>query len=200
MIATKNQGKVREFASLLAGSRLILRGLNEFAPVEEVAETGATFAENARLKAVGYAAVTGCLTLADDSGLEVDALNKAPGIHSARFGGAGATDADRIELLLNALSAFPSREQRRARFVCVIALHDPQANETYTFEGMCEGSIAHAPQGAHGFGYDPIFVPEEFDKTFGELPAEIKARISHRARAARATCDFLRDYLRQPRA
>lgn len=152
------------------------------------------------MKAIGYAAVNGCLTLADDSGLEVDALDKAPGIHSARYGGAGATDDDRIKLLLDALSNFPSREQRRARFVCVIALHNPQANETYTFEAACEGSIAHAPQGAHGFGYDPVFMPEGFDKTFGELPDEVKRQISHRALAARATRAFLLDYLSQRRA
>jgi len=191
VIATKNTGKVREFSSLFADSDFVLRGLREFVPMPDVLETGSTFAENARLKATCYAAATGRLTLADDSGLEVDALGKAPGIYSARYGGEHATDADRIALLLRELSAFTSPAERHARFVCVIALHDPCVAQTYFFDGVCEGSIALAPQGTRGFGYDPVFVPDGFTETFGELPDEVKARISYRARAAKMTRDFL---------
>lgn len=191
MIATKNQGKLREFAGLLADLGFVLHSLTEFAPTPDVAETGSTFAENACLKAASYAAATGRLTLADDSGLEVDALSKAPGVHSARYGGEHTTDADRIALLLRELSAFKSHAERRARFVCVIALHDPRVAQTYLFDGKCEGSIALAPQGTRGFGYDPVFVPDGFTETFGELPNEVKERISHRALAVAATRSFL---------
>lgn len=193
LIATGNAGKVREALPLLHGLPLRLRSLAEFSGITEVEETGATFAENAALKATGYAAQTGLWTLADDSGLEVDALGGAPGIFSARYGGEGASDAARIQRLLTELSRSGDSE-RRARFVCVIAIADPDARLLNTSTGICEGSIALAPSGEGGFGYDPIFIPDGYQESFGELPPEIKQRISHRARALEAARPFLLDY------
>jgi XTP/dITP diphosphohydrolase len=191
VIATRNPGKVREVESLLGGLRL--RSLAEFPASREVEETGATFAENAALKAVSYAAQTGCWTLADDSGLEVEALGGAPGVFSARYGGPDATDAERIKLLLDALSR-TGDEQRRARFVSVIAIADHEANLVELFTGTCEGHIAREPHGSGGFGYDPVFVPDGYEQSFGVLPSEIKQRISHRARALNAALPFLLDH------
>lgn len=156
----------------------------------EVEETGATFTENASLKAQAYAAQAGLWTLADDSGLEVDALGGAPGIYSARYAGAGATDAERIARLLEELRHV-EQDARRARFVCAVATADPTGNVIHVSLGTCEGSISREPHGAGGFGYDPIFIPDGYDESFGQLSSEIKARISHRARALQATCSFL---------
>ena len=190
LIATGNKGKVAELRSLLAGLPLRLRDLAEFPSAREVEETGQTFADNASLKAQGYAAQIGLWTLADDSGLEVDALGGAPGVFSARYGGEGLTDAGRVERLLTELSRVAARD-RRARFVCVIAIADPHGHVMNLWTGTCEGQIIHAPRGTHGFGYDPIFLPDGFEQTFGELPAEIKHDISHRARALKAARSFL---------
>ncbi len=193
LIATRNQGKVREFARFLADLPVRLRSLAEFPDISEVAETGSTFSENARLKAYSYAAQTGLWTLADDSGLEVEALGGAPGLLSARYAGEGASDAARVARLLEELSGKPD-EERRARFICVLALTLPPREETWVFIGRCEGRIASEPRGAHGFGYDPVFIPEGYTQTFGELPVEVKQRISHRARAvaeARACLQYL---------
>jgi XTP/dITP diphosphohydrolase len=190
LVATFNAGKVREFASLLATLSLRLRGLDEFPAVREVAETGATFAENAVLKAEGYARQTHLWTLADDSGLEVQALNGAPGVLSARYAGPQATDAERIELLLAEL-AKTNDEQRRARFICVIAIADPDGQVVKLVEGICEGHLARAPRGTNGFGYDPVFIPEGYQQTFGELPVEVKKSVSHRALALAAASTFL---------
>ena len=193
LIATSNAGKVREALPLLDGLPLRWRSLAEFPAIAEVEETGATFAENAALKATAYAAQTGLWTLADDSGLEVDALGGAPGIFSARYGGEGASDAERIARLLDELSRTGDSE-RRARFVCVIAIADPDARLVNTSTGTCEGSIALAPRGEGGFGYDPVFIPDGYQESFGELPPELKQRISHRARALEAVRSFLLDY------
>jgi XTP/dITP diphosphohydrolase len=193
LIATSNAGKVREALPLLDGLPLRWRSLAEFPGIAEVEETGATFAENAALKATAYAAQTGLWTLADDSGLEVDALGGAPGIFSARYGGKGASDAERIARLLDELSRTGDSE-RRARFVCVIAIADPDARLVNTSTGTCEGSIAFAPRGEGGFGYDPVFIPDGYQESFGELPPELKQRISHRARALGAARSFLFDY------
>ena len=182
LIATGNVGKVREFASLLADLPVRLRRLREFPHVSEVEETGRTFAENAALKAAGYAAQTELWTLADDSGLEVEALGNAPGVFSARYGGIGLTDAERTQRLLTEL-ATTGDAARRARFVCVIAVADAQARIVNVSTGVCAGHIAHAPRGAQGFGYDPIFIPERHSQSFGELPPDIKHGISHRSRA-----------------
>ena len=191
LIATHNAGKFREFVALLASLPLRLRGLGEFPEVPSVDETGATFAENAALKARAYARQTGLCALADDSGLEVDALGGAPGVYSARYAGPEASDAQRMARLLDELAQTNDRE-RRARFVCVIALAAPQIEGVNLFTGQCEGRIAHAPRGTGGFGYDPIFIPEGYAQTFAELPPEIKGSISHRARALAETLLFLR--------
>jgi XTP/dITP diphosphohydrolase len=193
LIATRNPGKVREVESLLGPLNLRLRSLAEFPSTREVEETGSTFEENAAIKARAYAVQTGCWTLADDSGLEVEALGGAPGVLSARYGGAGATDAERIELLLSALSRTPDAG-RRARFVCVVAIADSAAELRALYTGTCEGRISHAPRGSGGFGYDPVFVPDGYDESFGELPPEIKQGISHRARALKAALPFLLDH------
>lgn len=190
LIATRNAGKLREFRSLLTSLPLQLRSLAEFPETTEVAETGITFSENAVLKAKAYAEQTGLWTLADDSGLEVEALGGAPGVFSARYGGETASDAERIEMLLAQLSSCGATRSR-ARFVCVIAIADPQARIQNISTGECTGVIAHAPRGENGFGYDPVFVPDGYDQTFGELPTEIKEQISHRALALKAARAFL---------
>jgi XTP/dITP diphosphohydrolase len=184
LLATRNQGKRREYQNLLAGLNLALVTLDEAGIDLEVEETGATFAENALLKARGYAHASGLPTLADDSGLEVDALGGAPGVHSARYAGADATDQDRYRLLLQSLHNIPEG-QRGARFRCVIAVAWPDGAIDVA-DGTCEGSIAHAPRGSHGFGYDPVFLPAGRTVTMAELSPEEKDRISHRARAAAA--------------
>ncbi|HEV2912875.1 MAG TPA: RdgB/HAM1 family non-canonical purine NTP pyrophosphatase [Pyrinomonadaceae bacterium] len=193
LIATRNPGKVRELESLLGPLPLRLRSLAEFPSTREVEETGSTFEENAAIKAQAYAAQTACWTLADDSGLEVEALGGAPGVLSARYGGAGATDAERVELLLNAL-ARTRDTKRRARFVCVVAIADDTAKLRVLYTGTCEGHISHAPRGDGGFGYDPVFVPDGYEESFGELPFEIKQSISHRARALKAAQAYLLDH------
>jgi XTP/dITP diphosphohydrolase len=190
LIATMNAGKIREFAILLAPLALRLRGLDEFPDIREVAETGATFADNAVLKATGYARQTQIWTLADDSGLEVEALNGAPGVLSARYAGPQASDAQRIELLLDEL-ARTNDTQRRARFTSIIAIADPDGQVVQVAQGLCEGRLARAPRGTNGFGYDPIFIPEGYRQTFGELPDEVKKSISHRARALAVASSFL---------
>lgn len=197
LIATSNPGKIREFESLLGALPLRLRHLNEFSSIQEVAETGSTFADNAQLKASGYARQTDQWTLADDSGLEVEALGGAPGVLSARYGGPQASDADRIRLLLEALSQTKDSD-RRARFVCVIAIADARARVLNVTQGICDGHLARAPRGRGGFGYDPIFIPEGYEQTFGELPDEVKRSISHRSRALEAASSFLSARLLSP--
>jgi XTP/dITP diphosphohydrolase len=190
LIATYNQGKLHEFQTMLRGYPFRLRSLNDFLSVREVEETGDSFAANAILKAQGYAAQTGLLTLADDSGLEVVALRGAPGIFSARYAGVEASDAERTTRLLREISETGDVE-RRARFVCVIALNDSGTKQVETFRGTCEGRIAFEPRGANGFGYDPVFIPDGYHETFGELSSAIKEQISHRARALQAARAFL---------
>lgn len=197
LIATRNPGKIREVKLLLAHFPFRLRSLTEFPAATEVEETGVTFAENAAIKARAYAAQTLCWTIADDSGLEVDALGGAPGVFSARYGGHSATDADRIELLLEALSHTDNAE-RRARFVSVLAIADNTAKLLRLFTGTCEGRIAHDARGDSGFGYDPVFVPDGYEQSFGELPPEIKQEISHRARALRAAQPYLLELFKTP--
>jgi XTP/dITP diphosphohydrolase len=190
LIATGNKGKIVEFRSLLASLPLRLRNLAEFPEIREVEETGTTFSDNAVLKASGYAGQTGLWTLADDSGLEVDALDGAPGVFSARYAGESATDSQRIERLLEELSQYGEQE-RRARFICVIAIADAHGQIVHLSTGRCEGQIIHAPRGTGGFGYDPVFLPQGFNQTFGELSPEIKQSISHRALAMQAARSFL---------
>jgi XTP/dITP diphosphohydrolase len=183
LVATRNRGKVREYEQLLSGLAVEITYLDAEGIAYEVKETGSTFADNAIQKAQGYAHVSGLLTLADDSGLEVDALGGEPGVLSARYAGLEATDEDRYRLLLRRMKDVPW-EDRTARFRCVIAVSEP-SGDTFTAEGVCEGIIALAPSGEHGFGYDPVFYLPGHDKTMAELPPEVKNRISHRARAAR---------------
>lgn len=180
LIATRNPGKIREYEQLLDGCGYELISLSNYADLD-VEETGETFQDNARLKAQIYAQATGLLTLADDSGLEVEALGGAPGVYSARYAGPGASDAQRRKKLLDALSDVPA-EQRAARFRCVIALAWPDGR-CEVFEGVCPGVMAFEPKGSFGFGYDPIFYLPEYGKTMAELPEDFKNQISHRGRA-----------------
>jgi XTP/dITP diphosphohydrolase len=182
LVATNNPGKVGEYDDLLAGLGFDLCGLAEMGLDTQVEETGQTFAENAQLKALVYGRASRLLTLADDSGLEVEALGGAPGVYSARYAGKGATDADRYHKLLTALEGVPW-EKRAARFRCVIALAWPDGR-VETFEGQCDGVIALEPKGTNGFGFDPVFYMPEHGCTMAELPTEVKNRVSHRARAA----------------
>jgi XTP/dITP diphosphohydrolase len=181
LIATNNVGKAREYAELL-GSGFDLCRLSDVGLDNQIEETGETFMENACLKARAYGQASGLLTLADDSGLEVDALGSAPGVHSARYAGPGANDADRIRKLLAALDGVPW-EKRTANFRCIIALSWPDGR-LETFEGRCDGVIAFEPKGTNGFGFDPVFYMPEYDCTMAELPMDVKNRISHRGRAA----------------
>jgi XTP/dITP diphosphohydrolase len=189
LIATRNKGKLMEYEQLLTGLSISLTDLSAQGITNGVEETGHTFRENAVHKAREYARISGLLTLADDSGLEVDALGGEPGIHSARYAGVGATDQDRCQLLLERLADVPW-EERTARFRCVIAVAQP-GGEAYSSEGVCEGVIALAPQGEYGFGYDPIFFLPEHAKTMAQLAPGVKNRISHRARAAQGMARIL---------
>ena len=160
--------------------------------VPEIRENGTSFEENAQLKALAASRHLPALVIADDSGLEVDALGGAPGIYSARYAGANATDRDKIDKLLRELARVRATEDaRRARFRCFVALAR-NGDLLGTFEGIVEGRIANKARGDAGFGYDPIFIPDGFEQTFGELPTEVKNTISHRAKAIRALADRLR--------
>jgi XTP/dITP diphosphohydrolase len=181
VVATGNRGKFNEIAELLRGLDVVIVPLDRVGRVEVPPESGDSFQENARLKAVAVSAAVGHLTLADDSGLEVDALGGEPGVLSARFGGPGKTDADRYHLLLDKLIGIPPA-RRTARFRCVVALAEPVGRVHFT-EGTCEGRIALAPRGSHGFGYDPVFEVPALGKTLAEVGPEIKNRLSHRAQA-----------------
>ena len=191
LIATNNAGKVAELKRLLAGLPIRLRGLDEFPNIAEAEETGATFAENAALKARFYALAANSWSLADDSGLEVSALGGAPGIFSARYGGAGASDAEKIAKLLDELNEKAAGD-RAARFVCAMAICSPGGEIKFAAAGECRGTIAARAAGANGFGYDPIFIPDGFAQTFAELPGETKEKISHRARAFEKIIGYLR--------
>jgi XTP/dITP diphosphohydrolase len=194
VIASGNAGKVREFARLLVSMGLDISPMPQDLEVEE---TGATFAENACLKAVAVAQATGCWALADDSGLEVAALGGAPGVQSARY---AATDRARIERLLKDLARAEQdarKEQRegdrRARFVAALALADPRGQVVVEVEGVCEGTILPAPLGEGGFGYDPVFWVEEAGQSFAQMDPAVKARFSHRGRAFQALKPRLQD-------
>ncbi len=192
LIATSNPHKVAEFRALLGDLPYQFVSLRDVPPVAEVAETGRTFAENAILKAEGYARETGLLALADDSGLEIDALGGEPGVYSARWAGPDVTYLERFRIILERLAAVPS-ERRTARYRCAIAIAGPgAAGLRGVVEGTLEGRIAEAPRGSGGFGYDPLFYVPELDNTVGELSADEKSRISHRARAAAAARTLLR--------
>ena len=182
LVATNNAGKLREYVRLLDGLPFELSTLADEGIVEEVEETGLTLEENALQKASRYAALSGLITLADDSGLEVDALGGEPGPLSRRYAGNNATDGERNDFLLSKLRDVPW-ERRGARFRCVIAIATP-GGRVQTCEGVCEGVIAFDSRGWGGFGYDPVFCLPRLNKRVAELTLEEKNRISHRARAA----------------
>ena len=183
LLATNNQAKVREYKSLLHDLPYELATLAEQSINISVSEVGESLEENARLKATALAAKSQLTALADDSGLEVDALGGEPGRLSARYAGEGASDRDRINYLLTRLEGVPE-EKRSARFRCVIAIATPDG-KVELCSGECQGFITFTPRGEHGFGYDPIFYLPELGKTMAELPLELKNQVSHRGRAAR---------------
>lgn len=190
LLASTNQGKVAEYRYLFAGLPCEIVTTTDQGITEEVREGDISMEENARHKAARYAELSGLITVADDSGLEVDALGGEPGVRSARYAGENASDKDRIEYLLSKLEGVP-RGKRTARFRCVIAVAT-SAGVVETYEGVCEGVIAFEPRGENGFGYDPIFYLPELDKTMAELPSEVKNQISHRARAAQKAYQLLK--------
>lgn len=183
LVATNNSGKLREYASLLDGLGFELITLAGAGITVEIEETGTSMEQNAVLKATGFAELSGLVTLADDSGLEVDALGGEPGPLSRRYAGENATDLERNDFLLVKLRDVPW-EKRGARFRCVIAIAAPDGN-VETCEGVCQGMIALEPKGEGGFGYDPIFYLPELERWMAELSLDEKNRISHRAKAAR---------------
>ena len=193
LIATNNTGKLLEFSELFSELPIKFYTLKDFPDITDIPETGSTFEENAALKAKGYAKQTGLWTLADDSGLEVSILKGAPGIYSARYAGEKATIEEKIKKLLDEVEKTGDKE-KRARFVCTISLADKSGNLIHSETRYCEGNLTAKPRGHNGFGYDPVFIPEGFEQTFGELSKEIKQQISHRARAASQIKRFLLDF------
>ena len=189
LIATANRHKTEEFRELLAGMATV-EDLNDHPALPQVEETGTTFEENSAIKAIAAARATGLPALADDSGLEVDALGGRPGVYSARYSGPDATDASNRRKLLDDLARVPGSPPRSARFRCVLTLASPDGSITGSWSGTVEGQILTAERGAGGFGYDALFVPDGHGQTFAELPAAIKNQLSHRARATTA---FLAD-------
>lgn len=189
LVATGNPGKVLELAELLRAAPFTLVSLRALNLPAEIDEPADTFEGNAVVKAETYARMSGLLTLADDSGLEVDALDGAPGVHSRRFAGEHASDDDRTALVLHRLADTPW-ERRTARYRCVIALAAP-GRPTVTCEGACSGIIEYGPRGDGGFGYDPVFFLPEYGKTVAELSLEEKNQVSHRASAARKVAAVL---------
>ena len=190
IVATKNKGKLKEIEEILTGLPLQVISMEEAGVSDEIDETGSTFEENAMIKAKAVFDKTKEMVMADDSGLEVDFLNGAPGIYSAWFAGEGATDSDKNTKLLYLLADVPF-EKRCARFVCAIAVVLPNG-ETYTVRGTCEGFIGYAPEGGNGFGYDPLFYMPEFGMTTAQMEPEDKHNISHRGRALRLMVEELR--------
>ena len=188
--ATGNSGKLAEISAALSGLPVRVVSLKEYGEISEPEETGATFLENALLKACYYSRQTGEACLADDSGLEVDVLGGAPGVVSARFAGPGADDAANNRKLLELMLSVPDG-RRTARFRCVLALVEPGGLAPLTAEGVCEGVILHAPRGRQGFGYDPLFFSPELGKTLSEVGITEKNTVSHRGRALRRLAELL---------
>ena len=195
LLATTNAGKLREIRDVLAGLAIEVRALADYPAVQEPEETGRTFEENARQKALSYAAATGLLVVAEDSGLEIDALDRAPGIFSARFGGNEAPTYPEKFALIYRMLAEQNAPESTARFACALALARP-GEVLFEARGTVEGRITSPPRGSGGFGYDPIFFYPPFGCTLAELPAERKSSVSHRGQAFRA----LREYLEGPSA
>jgi len=191
VLATRNSGKLKEMKVKLKEYPVIVACLTDYPDIPEIKETGKTFAENASIKAETVAKWTKLPALADDSGLEIDYIGKKPGIYSSRW---GITDQGRIKKALNVLKNTKS-EQRSARFICAMSLFLPEQGN-YTTEGMCSGRITLSPKGDQGFGYDPIFIPNGYNKTFAELGVNVKNRISHRAVALEKMIKIIVDHFR----
>jgi len=190
LVATRNAHKTEEIQRIL-GPQFNVTDLAAHPEIPHIAESGTTFQENAILKAVAVSKRMPGFVIADDSGLEVEALGGAPGIHSARYAGMNATDQEKTDKLLEELTRVgATKNARRARFRCVLALAC-KGNVLGAFEGIIKGQIADRPRGSHGFGYDPIFIPDGFQQTFGELAPAEKNQLSHRARALEKLCTFL---------
>ena len=195
LIATGNSGKVREYAALLSGIPFELVSLKDLGITHEVDETGETFQENSWLKASEYAALSGLLTLADDSGLEVDALGGDPGVRSARYGGdACQGDEDRVNLLLKNLEDVPW-DKRTARFRCVIAVVESGGTAVTQAEGSVDGMIQYSPQGVDGFGYDPVFFIPSHYRTLAQISLAEKNQLSHRGNAAKIVVESLKNLI-----
>ena len=182
IVASRNKGKVREIMELLAGLPYKVSSLLDYPHIPEIIEDGKTYRANALKKARAVALATGKMAMSDDSGIEVKALGNAPGIYSARFAGEGASEKARNQKLFAMLKNVPMAK-RQARYRCVIALVDAKGQELGVVQGTCGGYIATSEQGTNGFGFDPLFLLKRYNKTFGQLPPELKAKISHRARA-----------------
>jgi len=182
VVASRNKGKVREIKELLADLPFKVTSLLEYPHVPPIIEDGKTYRANALKKACLVARATGKMAMSDDSGIEVKALRYAPGIYSSRFAGIGASEKARNKKLFAMLKGVPI-SQRQARYRCVIALVDARGQELGTVQGVCSGYVATKEQGRNGFGFDPLFLLKRYNKTFGQLPASLKAKISHRARA-----------------
>lgn len=183
VVASKNIGKLNEIKEILKDFPFEVVSMGEIGISDEVEETGSTFEENAFIKAMKISGLTGEIVMADDSGLEVEYLNGAPGIFSSRFAGEGATDSEKVKKLLNSLDGVP-HEKRKARFVCAIAVVFPNGKE-FTVKGECKGYINEKPIGDNGFGYDPIFYVPEYNITTAQMKPEEKHKISHRGNALR---------------
>ena len=203
LVGTRNQGKLREIQNLLSDLPLRLRSLDDFPEISEVEETGVTYEENSKLKALTYAMHSNLPTLADDSGLEINGLEGLPGPMSARFGGEHASDSDRISKLLLLLNERRVQD-RSARFVCCLTLagspgsvSDQDPRVITIIRDELRGQIVSEPRGFNGFGYDPVFVPNGFSNTLGELSTETKNKISHRAKALAQMKAFLTSWIRQ---
>jgi len=189
VLATRNIGKAREMKNKLSGYPVIIKSLIDYPQIPEIEENGKTFTDNAVIKAKTVAEWTNLPSLADDSGLEIDYLGQKPGIYSSRW---GKTDRERIEKVLRALQNIKN-EQRSARFVCVMSLVIP-GQQTYTTTGTCSGRITRLPQGHLGFGYDPVFIPDGYNRTFAQLGIKIKNNISHRAVALEKMLKIIIDH------
>lgn len=190
IVATKNKGKLNEIREILSGLPLKVISMEEAGIDKDIDETGSTFEENALIKAKEVFAITGDMVMADDSGLEVDYLDGAPGIYSARFAGEGATDGDKNSKLLKLLEGVPM-EKRTARFVCSVAVVFPDSSH-FIVRGTCEGYIAEKPEGSNGFGYDPLFYIKEYGMTIAQMASENKNKISHRGKALQLMMEELR--------
>jgi len=193
LIGTANRGKVTEIKRALKDLPLKLRVVTDFPNIATPDECGSSYAENAIIKAQSYARQTGLWTLADDSGLEVASLDGLPGLRSARFGGEGLSDAGRTSLLLSKLLAAKD-DERAARFICAMVIAKQTGEVINVTHGVCQGTIAKAPSGVEGFGYDPVFIPAGYETTFAEMPSSLKDTMSHRGKALAATREFLQHF------